>query len=107
MHADLTASQHASPSVTAGFILLLDPTTRAGRTGHRFKVNEAKAVRSDARHHLGNSREDLPTTRDLLRAAKCLSALLSDATNGDAQIMVEIDGENVSPASVLSTFRAS
>lgn len=105
MHDEPTSPQHASEHMTAGLILLLDPSARAGRTGHRFRVTEAKSVRSDARHHLGNSRQDLPTTRDLLRAAKCLSALLYDATNGDAKIVVELDGQHVSPAVVLSTLR--
>jgi hypothetical protein len=85
-------------------ILLLDPNARAGRTGHRFSVKTAKSVRMEARHRLGNSREDLPSTLDILAAAKCLSALLYDATEGDARLMVELDGEYITPAAVLSTL---
>jgi len=86
-------------------ILLLDPSARAGRTGHRFKVTEAKDVRMSARWALGNSRDDLPTTLDLLDAARAISALLFDATEGDARLMVELGGEHHSPSVVASTLR--
>jgi hypothetical protein len=86
-------------------ILLLDPNTRAGRTGHRFRVKDAQRVRSEARYMLGTSKDDGPTTTDILAAAKCLSALLFDATEGDAKLMVELGGQHVSPGVVLSTLR--
>lgn len=91
-------------------ILLLDPGARAGRTGHTFKVKDAKRVRMIARHALGNSRDDTPTTVDLLRAAKAISALLYDATDGDARLLVQLgkntaaDREFHHPAVVLSTL---
>jgi hypothetical protein len=89
----------------ADSILLLDPSTRAGRTGYRFRVKDAQRVRNEAREVLGISRDDGPTTADIPRAAKCLSALLYDATNGDAKITIELGGQHVSPAAVLSTLR--
>ena len=85
-------------------ILLLDPNARAGRTRHRFSVKTARSVRAEARHRLGTTREDLPTTLELIAAAKALSALLFDATEGNAKLTVELDGEHYPPAAVLSTL---
>lgn len=93
---------------SAETILLLDPKARAGRTGHRFRVNEARKLRADTRHILGTSREDTPTVVDLLAAAKRISALLYDATEGEAQLAVRLgekgEHEHYSPAIVLSTL---
>jgi hypothetical protein len=86
-------------------ILLLDPHARAGRTRHRFNVTQAKALRAETRHILGTSREDTPTTEDLLEAARRLGALLYDATEGDAKLVVELGGEHHSPSIVLGSFR--
>lgn len=91
-------------STAENLVLLLDPYARAGRTGHRFRVKDAKRVRSEARDFLGNSRADAPSTSEILAAAKRLSALLYDATEGDAKLMVELGGEHHSPAIVLSTL---
>lgn len=89
-------------------ILLLDPHARAGRTGKRLRVKDAKDARMSARHALGASRDDTPTTRDILRAAAELNRLLFDATDGDAILAVRLKGEDkpVSPAFVLSTLNA-
>jgi hypothetical protein len=91
-------------------ILLLDPYAQAGRTGHRLRVVEAKRMRMDARDQLGNSRADTPNVLELLRAAKILSALLHDATEGDAQLVVRLGkGESAelhAPGVVLSTIVA-
>jgi hypothetical protein len=90
-------------------ILLLDPHAQPGRTGYRFRVQEAKRLRMDARDQLGNSRADTPEVTHLLRAAKIISALLFDATEGDAQLMVRLgkgdEIEHHAPAVVLSTLR--
>lgn len=43
---------------------------------------------------------------EILRAAKCLSTLLFDATEGDAKITIELDGQHIAPALVLSTLLA-
>lgn len=87
-------------------ILLLDPTARAGRTGHRMRVVDAKRTRMDAREWLGNSRDDLPTVQALLLAARSISRLLEDATTGDvAELTVFIGGEHHRLIDVLKTFR--
>ncbi len=85
-------------------ILLLDPNAQAGRTGHRFTVKQARELRADTRHILGTSRADTPDVADLLAAAKRISALLYDATKGDAQLMVELGGGHHSPTLVLSAL---
>ena len=90
---------------TTSIILLLDPSSRAGRTGRCLKVKDAKRLRMEARHLLGTSHEDTPDVRDLLRAACRVSALLYDATEGDAKLSVEMsDGEHWHPAEVLGTL---
>lgn len=89
--------------MTEDLILLLDVTSRAGRTGHRFKVRQAKELRMQARDLLGNSRADTPSVAALLGAAQRISALLFDATEGDAKLMVELGGEHHPPGLVLST----
>lgn len=83
-------------------ILLLNPNARAGRTGHRVK--DARRARMIARDALGDSRDDTPTTVEILRAAKALSALLYDATEGAAELMVDLGDEVHSPAVVLATL---
>jgi hypothetical protein len=85
-------------------VLLLDPAKRAGRTGHRLKVKDAKFIRGVARSALGASRDDGPRVADILLAAKALSALLFDATNGDAKLMVDLGGASVPPAVVIATL---
>lgn len=85
-------------------ILLLDPYAQSGRTGHRFNVKRARELRSEARGHLGTTREDTPSVIQLLAAAKRISALLYDATEGDAQLMVALGDEFHSPGVVLSTL---
>lgn len=85
-------------------ILLLDPYAQAGRTGHRLKVGDAKGLRNGARDALGNTRADTPSTLEILDAARHLSALLFDATEGDAKLMVELGGELHSPAAVRSSL---
>lgn len=85
-------------------ILLLDPRARAGRTGYRLKVKDARRVRMLAREALGNSREDTPSTLEILRAAKYLNALLFDATNGDAKIAIQLGDQHIAPGAVLSTL---
>lgn len=89
-------------------MLLLDLTQRPGRTGHRLRVGDAKAFRGRIRHLMGTSREDTPTTREILAAASLLSKLLNDATEGDARrLLVELaDGEAVHPAALLQTLEA-
>lgn len=106
MHDQPTSPQHDSESMTGGMILLLDPNARAGRTGYRLKVKDAKRQAQTARGALGNSHSDTPTTVEILRAAKCLSTLLFDATEGDAKITIELDGQHIAPALVLSTLLA-
>lgn len=102
-----TTPPSASRTTDGDLVLLLDPSARAGRTGYRFRVKDAKRVRNEARELLGVSRADGPTTVEILRAAKCLSALLFDATEGDAKLMVELGGAHVHPALVLSTLVSS
>jgi hypothetical protein len=85
--------------------LLLDPHARAGRTGYQLSVKTARSYRSEIRHRAGTTREDLPTTLELLAAAKALSVLLYDATEGDARLMVQMsDGEFYRPALVISSL---
>lgn len=99
----------ASADTTQGaMILLLDPNARAGRTGKRLTVKAAKDARMSARHALGASRDDTPTTKAILHAAAELNRLLFDATDGDAILAVRLKGEDepVSPAVVLSTLNA-
>jgi hypothetical protein len=91
-------------TATGHLVLLLDPSARAGRTGYRLRVKDARTHRAQARDALGVGRDDTPTTVDLLRAAAHLSKLLHDATGGDARLVVELGGEHVSPAVVLSTL---
>lgn len=87
-------------------ILLLEPNARSGRTGKKLTVKDAQATRMRIRHALGTSRDETPTTRDIMRAAADLNRLLFDATNGDAILAVRLKGEDepVSPAKVLATF---
>lgn len=89
-------------------ILLLDPGARAGRTGYRLKVRDAQRARAEVRNALGTTRENTPSTVQLLRAAKAISALLFDATEGDARLVVQLgkgdDVEMHSPATVLGTL---
>lgn len=89
-------------------LLLLDPSAQAGRTGFRLNVKTAKRARAIARDELGVTSADTPDVRDLLRAAKAISALLFDATEGDARLMVQLGkdegAETYSPAIVLGTF---
>lgn len=88
-------------------IPLLDPSSRAGRTGYRLKVKDAKNYRSEARSLLGNSRDDVPTVEDLLRTASYVSRMLYDATEGEAKLSVNFkaDGSHHHPSLVLGTFR--
>lgn len=90
-------------------ILLLDPYARAGRTGHRLRVADAKRLRAQARDWLGTSRENTPTAQQITLAALELSKLLNDATEGDARIMVRLgkgdDAEYATPADVLRSFQ--
>jgi hypothetical protein len=92
--------------MSCSLIPLLDPNARAGRTGHRLKVKDARDLRMRARHLLGNSREDTPTTREIIQAARHLSALLHDATEGDASLLIQVkagdDVETHHPATVIS-----
>lgn len=93
-------------------ILLLDPHARAGRTGHRLRVQEAKRLRMDARHALGASHSDTPDVETLLAAAAAISTMLHDASEGDARLLVRLgkgtdaDREYYPPAAVLSTLKA-
>ncbi len=87
-------------------ILLLDPSARAGRTKHRLNVTDAKRLRMEARSWLGNSRADTPDVVALLAAAKRINALLFDATEGEARLVVELGGERYPAGAVLSTLLA-
>ncbi len=81
----------------------LDPHARAGRAG-RMTVANARSHRAEVRYRVGRvSRDDLPTTEDILKAALHLSALLRDATEGDARLLVSFnaDGSSMPPAVVL------
>lgn len=89
---------------SADTILLLDPNAQAGRTKHRLNVKQARTLRGFVRDALGNTKQDTPNVAEILTAAKALSALLYDATEGDAKLMVDLGGEHHSPAIVLSTL---
>lgn len=94
---------------TTANLILLDPYAKAGRTGYRLKVKDARHRRADVRNNLGTSNEDTPTTAAILRAAVSLSVLLFDATEGDARLMVQLKDGDVGvqlarPAQVLQTF---
>jgi hypothetical protein len=98
-------SEHApNPGPDGNSLLLLDPAARAGRTGHRLTVKLAKELRAEARYWLGTTREDAPSVAELLHASKRISALLYDATQGDARLMLDLDGEMYPPAVALSTI---
>jgi hypothetical protein len=94
----------AIPDDLSAQILLLDPRTRAGRTGHRLRVKDAREYRAIVRDMMGNSRDDTPSTLAILRAATYLSKLLDDATNGGARIRVGIGNEAYLPGAVHSTL---
>lgn len=81
--------------------MVLDMSARAGRTRYRLRVKDARELRMSARHQLGNSREDVPTVADLLRAAKMIDRMLYDATRGDARLAVAIGGYHSTPTEVL------
>jgi hypothetical protein len=86
---------------------IVDLSAQAGRTGHRLRVTEAKRLRMDARHVLGNSREDPPNVAELLRAAALLGKLLHDATEGECTIAVSSRHcEPLHPGVLLSTLRS-
>jgi hypothetical protein len=107
MSGSPTTPASSSRTATGDLVLLLDPSARAGRTGHRLRVKDARTHRAQARHALGVGRDELPTTVEILRAAGHLSRLLADATEGDAKLVVELGGECVSPTVVLSTLVSS
>jgi hypothetical protein len=92
-------------------IPLLDPNGRPGRTRFRLSVTAAKDYRAQIRRILGTSRDDTPTTYEIIRAARHLSSLLHDSTEGEASLLVRIqcgdDVETHHPAVIISTLNQS